>query len=271
MLLLPDDYLTAPIDDGAGGPAWWFVFSGDRLLVDCRDGAVKLPFGTRAPCVLDAPLHLGRRAGVACYAAALPNDAPLADGLRLESLRRLWGQLDAGLIGIAGQALQVLTWDREHHFCGACGTPTQPVAHERARRCPACGVTAYPRISPAMMVRVTRGDEILLARAARFAPGFFSVLAGFVDPGESLEQCLRREVREEVGLEVKNLRYFDSQSWPFPHSLMLAFSAEWAAGEITIDGVEIVEAGWFRREAMPDMPSSMSIARRLIDDWLRAG
>jgi NAD+ diphosphatase len=136
---------------------------------------------------------------------------------------------------------------------------------ERARECPACGYVAYPRVSPAMMVLVTRGREMLLGRSTRFPPGRFSALAGFVEPGETIEDCIRREVREEVGVEVTNPVYFGSQSWSFPHSLMIAFTAEYAGGELVLDPNEIAEAHWFTPENLPNMPPSLSIARKLID------
>ena len=131
--------------------------------------------------------------------------------------------------------------------------------------CPACGLLAYPRISPAVMVLVERGDDLLLARSPHFLPGVFSALAGFVEAGESVEQCAAREVREEVGVEIARLRYFRSQSWPFPNSLMIAFFADYAGGEITPDPAEIEAAGWFPRKALPPLPDQASIARHLID------
>jgi NAD+ diphosphatase len=137
-------------------------------------------------------------------------------------------------------------------------------------RCPVCGLLAFPRVAPAIIVRVTRGDEILLAHGRRFPSTIYSVLAGFVDPGESLEECVHREVREEVGIEVTPPRYFGSQPWPFPHSLMVGFTAEWAGGELSPDPEEIADAGWYRADALPELPPSISIARRLIDDWLAA-
>jgi NAD+ diphosphatase len=158
-----------------------------------------------------------------------------------------------------------MDWDRTHQFCGACGTPTAPKPNERARQCPSCGLTQYPRIAPAVMALVRRGDELLLARSPHFVPGMHSALAGFVEPGESLEQCLRREVREEVGIEVTNLTYFSSQPWPFPHSLMIAFNCDYAAGELKPDPSEIEAAAWFALDHLPILPNKISIARRLID------
>ena len=169
------------------------------------------------------------------------------------------------MLAIAARAFQVVEWDRTHRYCGRCGTPTQDKPGERAKECPACGYTAYPRVTPAMMVLVTRGRELLLARAPRFPPGMYSALAGFVEPGETIEDCIHREVREEVGIEVGAIRYFASQSWAFPHSLMIAYTAEYAGGELTPDETEIAEARWFAWDAVPDLPPSISISRRLIE------
>jgi len=137
--------------------------------------------------------------------------------------------------------------------------------NEFAMVCPACSLLAYPRISPAVMVLVRRGDELLLGRSPHFRPGMFSALAGFVEAGETIEHCAAREVREEVGVEIANLRYFRSQPWPFPDSLMIAFFADYVGGEITPDPSEIEAAGWFPLSALPPLPDYPSIARHLID------
>ena len=174
---------------------------------------------------------------------------------------------------IAGRAVQLTEWGRTHKFCGRCGTPTELSGNDRSMKCPACGLLAYPRLAPAMITLVTRGpkgpdQEALLARGVAFRAPMFSCLAGFVEPGESLEQSVIREVREEVGVTVTNARYWGSQPWPFPHSLMIGFTAEWESGEIEIDPSEIAEANWYRRDDLPPIPPRISIARKLIDAWL---
>jgi NAD+ diphosphatase len=166
---------------------------------------------------------------------------------------------------LAGRATQLLDWQKNHRYCGRCSAPTAMKPDEFVMVCPSCGLMAYPRISPAVMVLISRGDDLLLARSPHFRSGMFSALAGFVEAGETLEQCAVREVREEVGVEITNLRYFQSQPWPFPDSLMLAFFADYAGGEITPDPSEIEEAGWFPRNNLPPLPDPVSIARRLID------
>ncbi|WP_134586094.1 NAD(+) diphosphatase, partial [Pseudomonas aeruginosa] len=157
---------------------------------------------------------------------------------------------------------------RHNRFCGNCGTRMQAQDHERVMQCPQCGLHQYPRLSPSMIVLVTRGDEVLLARSPRFVPGVYSTLAGFVEAGESVEQCVVREVREEVGVEVANLEYIGSQNWPFPHSLMLGFHAEYVSGEIVPQEDEIEDAQWFSLDALPPLPAQRSIARHLIDLYL---
>jgi NAD+ diphosphatase len=176
----------------------------------------------------------------------------------------------------AGRAVQLVEWARTHRFCGRCGTPTEMVAGERSMRCPACGLSAFPRLAPAMITLVTRGEpgpdqEALLARGVQWRIPMYSCLAGFVEPGESLEAAVVREVHEEVGLVVRNPRYQGSQPWPFPHSLMIGFRAEYESGDIVCDETEIVDAQWYRRDELPMIPPGISIARTLIDGWLAEG
>jgi NAD+ diphosphatase len=194
--------------------------------------------------------------------------------MALMGLRRLYGRLDESLIWLAGRAVQLVDWERTHQFCGRCGAPTHTAPNERVKLCPHCGHTSYPRLSPAMIVRVTRegrnGREILMARNKRAKIPMYSVLAGFVEPGETLETCVRREVREEVGVEVENIRYFGSQPWPFPNSLMIAFTADYAGGEIVLQESELVDAQWFTADNLPPYPPPMSIANRLIEDFKQA-
>jgi len=213
--------------------------------------------------------YLGRDGDVDCFAMA-SGDLALASGtpFAVEGLRSLFGRLDESVFAIAGRAMQVVAWADTHRFCGRCATPTSLAPRERCLRCPKCALAAYPRISPAIIVLVRRGERALLARSARFPIPFFSTLAGFVEAGESLEETLVREVREEVGISVKNVRYFGSQPWPFPNSLMVGFFADHESGEIVVDGEEIAEARWFSESELPDVPPKISIARQLIEHWL---
>ena len=218
------------------------------------------------------PVHfLGMLDDEACWGVDVPHgdDPSYGAAIDLYSYFGRAGELDWL---IAGRAVQLVEWARTHRFCGRCGEPTVAQEHERAMRCPSCGLLAFPRLAPAMITLVTRGEgadeEALLARGVQFRAPMYSCLAGFVEPGESLEQAVVREVREEVGVEVGDVRYWGSQPWPFPHSLMIGFTARWTAGEIEIDPSEILDAQWYRRDALPPIPPGISIARKLIDAWL---
>ncbi|MCI0573296.1 MAG: NAD(+) diphosphatase [Myxococcaceae bacterium] len=259
--------LVAPAIPAPG--AHVLLVQGLDVLVEERDGAVLLPsLADLAP--LAEGLHLlGTLDGRECYAAALARSAEPPSGMRLVPARSLHGQVEDPVFAVAARALAVAEWDVMHRFCGRCGQPTGLVPSERARRCAACESVFYPRISPAVIVLIERGEEVLLARSGSFPRPFFSAIAGFVEPGESLEDAAAREVREEVGVEISHLRYFSSQPWPFGRSLMVGFTARWAGGEVRADGQEIVEAGWFTSDALPQLtPSRLSIARHLIDDFV---
>lgn len=244
-----------------------FAYRDGKILVGGTDDAPALPsFAPLAALgVSGTPHFLGRLDDAACIAVALPDDAPEPDGLRYVGLRSLFLRIPEPLLALAGRAFQVVEWDRTHRYCGRCGTPTRNKVDERAKECPNCGYVAYPRVSPAMMALVTRGRELLLARSHRFVNGVYSALAGFVEPGETIEDCVRREVREEVGVEIEQITYFASQSWSFPHSLMIAYTAEYAGGDIKLEDAEIADAQWFAVDALPPLPPNVSIARRLID------
>lgn len=210
---------------------------------------------------------LGHFRGEPVYLLELQGKAELP-GCHWQSLRQVMLEGDAELFQMLGFAAQIGTWASDNRFCGSCATPMLHVPGERAMQCPACSLRHYPRLSPSMIVLITRGDEVLLARSPRFVSGVYSTLAGFVEAGESVEQCVAREVREEVGVEVCNIRYQRSQNWPFPHSLMLGFHADYAGGEIVLQEEEIEDARWFSIHALPPLPASRSIARYLIDSYV---
>ncbi|MDT8284326.1 MAG: NAD(+) diphosphatase, partial [Thermovirgaceae bacterium] len=190
------------------------------------------------------------------------------EGMEFVSLRDIWGILGERAFFEAGRAFQLMEWSRKNKFCGQCGALMRESDSETARECPECKMTSYPPVSPAVIVAVRKGASLLLARSPGFPKGRYSVLAGFVEPGETLEETIEREIMEEVSVRVKNIKYFGSQPWPFPHSLMIGFTAEWASGEIRIDGVEIEDAGWYEPGSFPEMPPGISISRRLIENFL---
>ena len=246
--------------------ALWFVFCRSRLLV--ADAPTAIPHCNHPKTLGMIPArtqYLGVLAGQHCFAAEIEEPAAAPAGWVWQGLRGLFGVLDDAHFALAGRALQIVEWDRTHRYCGACGGPTTVRTTERSRECPDCGLVVYPRLAPAVMGLVRRGRELLLARSPRFPRGMYSALAGFVEPGETLEQCLQREVYEEVGVRMRNARYFASQPWPFPHSLLIAFFADYESGELRADAAEIEDAQWFDIANLPQLPARISIARRLID------
>lgn len=250
--------------------AYWILRCEQQLLTLAGSGPAIFPAGLAGDFgVLQGALPVGELHGLPCYAADLAA-WPEIPGSAPTSLRAIFQLAGPELFMLAGRATQLLDWQANHRFCGKCGTPTSMKQGEMAMQCPACGLLVYPRISPAVMVLVRDGEKLLLARGPQFKPGVYSALAGFVEPGETLEQCAVREVREEVGIEIANLRYFASQPWPFPNSLMLAFFADYAGGTIVPQPGEIEAADWFSPDALPILPDPVSISRRLIDAALAA-
>jgi NAD+ diphosphatase len=213
--------------------------------------------------------YLGLMGTIPCYATGLASDAKVPEGYSFSGARELFGKIPDDEVALAAYALRILDYDRTTRFCGRCGAKTRSLKTERARLCTDCNRIVYPRISPAIIVLIKKGDEVLLARSPRFPKGQYSVIAGFVEPGECLEETVHREVLEEVGVTVKNIRYFGSEPWPFPDSLMLGFVVDHAGGEIAIDNNEIEDAGWFCRDNLPILPSQLSISRALIEAWHR--
>lgn len=242
---------------------------GDLLIVEAAD-AIRFPTWDdlrRLDLLTLRNQFLGDLDDEPLWSVELAADFTPPAGLTLLDLRSLYGRVPDEVFALAGRAAQIVAWDRDHQHCGRCGTHTQPVAGERARRCPECGLMSYPRLTPAIIVLIERGDEILLARGHQFAPGRFGIVAGFVEPGESLEEAVAREIHEEVNLDVRNITYFGSQPWPFPHGIMIGFRAQYAAGDISLEDGELAEAGWYTSDTLPTVPQKLSIARRLIDAW----
>jgi NAD+ diphosphatase len=252
--------------------AWWFVFRAQKMLVCKKQSLITIPLSISLEELGLHPVYeryLGSLKGTSCFVAYLPDEVEPPSNMEFYSLRSLFGELDNQFYGIAVKALSIINWENTHQFCSQCGSRTERRSDILARQCPKCGFTMFPRISPAVIVLVERGKKVLLARASRFKEDIYSVLAGFVEPGEGLEDTVRREIKEETGIEVKNIRYFGSQPWPFPDSLMIGFTARYAGGEIKVDNEEIIEAKWFSVDQLPNIPGKISIARALID-WFVA-
>jgi NAD+ diphosphatase len=244
-----------------------FLFSGGRMLV--REPDLALP-DAAVLAALDLPpgqlQPLGLFGERYCQAGWLDGEPAPPPGYAWRGLRSLFGELDEQLLGLAARAAQVAEWARTHRYCGACGSGTVLATGERCFKCVNCGHMAYPRISPAMMVLIRKGDAVLLAMHLASPVKRFVPLAGFLEAGESVEEAIHREVYEEVGLRVHNLRYFSSQSWPFPHSLMLAFTADYLDGEIRVDESEIAEARWFGPDdEWPERVPQFSVSSMLVD------
>jgi NAD+ diphosphatase len=242
-----------------------YLLKGASLCVVREDKGVRVPVGPAGA----GAIHLGLLDGVACFARALGDGDAAPPGTEAIPLRQLFGALPDEDFAIAGRALGLNAWDRDHRFCGRCGAPTEASLAERVRACTRCGFHSYPRLSPAIIALVERDGRALLARNARVNMPFFTTLAGFVEVGETLEHAVGREIREEAGVEIRDIRYFGSQPWPFTGSLMIGFTANWASGEIVADESEILEPGWFAPDELPAIPPKLSIARELIDDFVR--
>ena len=243
---------------------------GPSLVVAVRDGEVALSDVDPELPLPPGAMFVGLVGGRHCWAVDARDSQPADAGVGpYVGLMQLYPSVAESTWAAAGRAVQLVEWSRNHRFCGRCATPTEESASERSRRCPNCGLSAFPRLAPAVIALVEREDgRALLARNARWPTAMYSCLAGFVEPGETVEEAVRREIREEVGIAVGDLRYFGSQPWPFPHSLMLGFAARYAGGEIVCDGEEISDARWFAHDALPQVPGPISIARKLIDDWV---
>jgi NAD+ diphosphatase len=250
----------------------WMIVRDGEVLVAGDDADDTASFPTSDVCEAFTEREMAHEIGLTgdapVWTIGVAADAPAPSGHRFVPLRSLHALVPARDWTLAGRAVQIVEWSRTHRYCGRCGTATEQARGERAMRCPSCRLLSFPRLSPAVIMVVHRGDELLLAHGRAFPTPIYSALAGFVEPGESLEEAVRREVREEVGVGVDSLQYVGSQPWPFPNSLMLGFYAEWSHGDIVIDPTEIVDAQWFHIDDLPPFPGSMSIASQLINGFI---
>jgi len=251
--------------------ALWVMVSNNNVAVTSRNTPSIL--SEKSPeqmqCHIERVQYLGHRGATPCYAAEISSGSTLPECWEYSGVRELFGRVPDDEMAMAALAVQMIDFDRTTKFCGRCGAKTRQLRTERAKFCSDCNLITYTRLSPAIIVLVQKEDLVLLARSPRFPPGLHSTIAGFLEPGETLEHAVQREVSEEVGISVKNIHYFGSEPWPFPHSFMIGFVADYAGGEITIDNNEIVSAGWFDRDHLPLIPSPLSISRALIDWWIK--
>ncbi len=273
---LGDTFVPAKLSEAGLEPrGHWLIVQGQGLVVLGEAAPFRLPVGDLPPGFdgrLERPLCLGTLGGTPCWVAALPADAALPAGFARETLVPMQGtRLPDDLLSLGGIALQALHWESTSGHCPRCGAPTERIPGEWGKRCPRCRYEHFPHLHPAVIVLVRDGDRCLLTRKAGWAPGRYGLVAGFVDNGESLEGAVHREVREEVGVEVTDLRYVGSQNWPFPSQLMVGFVARYAGGELRIDRDELEDARWFPGDALPNRPSRHSIAGFILDHYAASG
>lgn len=251
---------------------YWFIFQNQKLVMISTNETYtpinSMDFEHLAPHLYHQHA-IGTFNGIACFCAEIDDNVPLAETLHALPLRKAFEALGQKWYVPVARAISIILWDKNHQFCGQCGTQTKLTPPHFERTCPACGLAAYPRISPSVIVLIKKGTQLLMSRSPHFAPGAYGLIAGFVEAGEGLEDAVHREVKEEVSLTIKNLHYFGSQAWPFPDSLMVGFTAEYESGEIVIDHTEIETAGWFEYDNLPGRPSTnVSIAHKLIEDFI---
>jgi NAD+ diphosphatase len=252
------------------GPTYWFIFNSDKLLINPKND-FKLPFTDSLKEFSIFPIrtqYLGTLDGHSCYAAEVVPETIAPQGMVFEDLKSLYEVLDEDIFLLAGRAIQIINFDKSHQFCGKCGAPTENKKHEIAKICPECGFMSFTRLSPAVITAIIKDGKILMAKHS-YGINRYSLIAGFVEAGETLEEAVERETEEEVGLRVKNIKYFGSQPWPFPHSLMIGFTADYESGEIQVDGKEITDAKWFSLDEIPRIPSKISITSELIDWYIK--
>ena len=252
----------------------WLIVQGNALVVTAEAPRWCLPSGPLPPAfagTIEPPLWIGTYRGVPCWAAAYPRDAEVPPGYGKEVLFPVRDGLPEDLLSLAGMARQALYWESTSRCCPRCGEPTNRIPGEWGKRCVRCAYEHYPHLHPCVIVLVRDGGRVLLTRKREWVAGRYSLVAGFVDNGESLEGAVRREVKEEVGVEVDGVQYRGSQNWPFPSQLMVGFTAEYAGGEVRVDTEELEDARWFPLDALPNLPSHLSIARFVIEHFARPG
>lgn len=249
-------------------PIFWFIVQQNEFLLLNNSLPNEVDIASLSTHFIRR-FQLGTFQGNEYLCAELPQDLEVNEEFNVVPIRQALSLFSPEQFGIGVKAYSVINWDKNHQFCGRCGLPTNHHGKNFERICSSCNMSFFPRISPSIIVLIHNKDRLVMARSPHFLPGVYGLIAGFVEIGESLEEAVHREVKEEVGLEIKNLNYFGSQPWPFPDSLMVAFTAEYAAGEIKIDQDEIEEAGWYNYNNLPGRPSTaISIGSLLLDSFI---
>jgi len=244
----------------------YFIFCKNELLVKSGNPRLTIPsIKDLKNLDLNNVQYIGVLNGENFFCAQVSENVIIPNLMHFSNLKALSHQLSDEMFWIGGRAIQIVNWNNDHVFCGRCGTLTQNVDGERAKKCPKCGLSNYPRISPAIIVAVIKKGKLLLAHNTQFPENLYSVVSGFVEVGETFEECVVREVKEETGIKVKNIQYFGNQPWPFPNSIMIGFTAEYESGEIQVDEVEISHANWYSPSDLPETPTGISIAKKLIN------
>lgn len=248
----------------------YYIFSEGRLLVHCAGNTYNIDVWDAIPHidVECAALHLFEETDEAvCYVGKAGGAGELPEGYEWVDLRASYRLLPEPVYRQAGKAAEILYFDTHHRYCGLCGG--EMLWHTAiSKRCEVCGEEIWPQLNTAIIVLVHRGEEALLVKAKSFRRDFYGLVAGFVETGESLEECVKREVREETGLEIGGIRYFGSQPWPYPMGLMVGFNADYVSGDIILADGELCEAAFFTRDNLPTIPEKLSMARKLIDEWI---
>ncbi|HKJ04648.1 MAG TPA: NAD(+) diphosphatase [Geopsychrobacteraceae bacterium] len=258
---------SAP-DHDPGGPGFWLILQAGKLMVKKEAGQTMLPFGEQPPLPPAdnfTPVYLGEWQEQPCRLLPVSGDVQRPEPLDAESLLAREPQLPLELLSLGGLGRMVLHWEKVSKHCGNCGVLMKRLPGNWGKKCPGCSAVHFPRIHPCIIVLIRRGDEFLLVRKPEWLEKRYGLVAGFVDFGENLEETVIREVREEVGLEVENIRYVGSQCWPFPSQLMTGFTADYLSGEIVLVDQELAEADWYHKDRLPTLPPQRSIARYLID------
>lgn len=263
---LETDFQLSTPDQDPGGSGVWLLLQGQKLLTVSGENGPLLPTGDIPPVKQnEPPLYIGRWQGLPCRMIVLTDEDQAAASFELHSLQSRAPQLPLAMLSLAGLGLMIRHWEKSSRCCGSCGTELTRLSKEWGKECKTCGNHHFPRIHPCVIGLVVKDHEILLVRKPEWADGRFGLVAGFVEFGESLEGAMVREIAEEAGIQVDNLRYIGSQSWPFPSQLMTGFVADYVAGELKLQEDELAEADWYALDRLPILPPRRSIARYLID------